>query len=161
MKILRNAVITSAALILGVGTVAHASGNGGHSDDNRTSYYGQPSSRGHDDNNRAGYYGQPSTTSAPSSSATRVNRPHKQVLAKEVSGTYLFAARTVRIKVGTKIIWSNRSDAEHNVTFNKNAKVDMDFEPNKSVSYTFKKPGTYAYHCEYHPYMKGTIVVHR
>jgi plastocyanin len=158
MRIFRNAAITSAALMLGFGAVAHASGSG-HSDDNRAGYYGQSSSRhsGTDDN-RAGYYGQPNTTSAPAA-ATKAKGVHKQVLAKEVKSTYLFGPKEVKIKVGTTITWSNRSDAEHNVTFDKNSKVNMDFKPNKSVSYTFTKAGTFTYHCEYHPYMKGTVIV--
>jgi plastocyanin len=142
MNIQRNAAILSAAIALGIGGVAHASG-GGHSDDNRT-----------------GYYGQSNTTLPSAVSSSRQKAAHKQVLAKEVNSTYLFAAKTVTVKVGTTITWSNRSDAEHNVTFDKNSKVNMDFEPNKSVSYTFTRTGTYRYHCEYHPFMKGTVFVH-
>ena len=157
MHIFRNAAVTSAALILGFGAVAHASGNG-HSDDNRAGYYGQSSSsHSGSDDNRAGYYGQSNTASAPA--ATKAKGVHKQVLAKEVKSTYLFGPKAVKIKVGTTITWSNRSDVEHNVTFDKNAKVNMDFKPNKSVSYTFTNAGTFTYHCEYHPYMKGTVIV--
>jgi plastocyanin len=29
----------------------------------------------------------------------------------------------------------------------------------ESYSFTFKKAGTYTYHCTPHPYMKGTVVV--
>lgn len=144
MNILRNAAIISAVLTFGIGGVTHAHGN----------------SNGHSDDNGAGYYGQSSSTSTPSAPA-HAKAGHKRVLAKELNGSYVFAARTVRVRVGTTITWSNTSDAEHNVTFDRNSNVDMDFEPNKSVSYTFTKPGTYTYHCEYHPFMKGTVIVHR
>jgi plastocyanin len=159
MNILRNAVITSVALVLGGGAVAHASGNS-HSDDTRAGYYGQTNTSRHSDDNRAGYYGQVATKSAPVVAVAPSKALHKQVLAKEVKSIYLFGPKTVKIKVGTTITWSNTSDAEHNVTFDKNSKVNMDFKPNKSVSYTFTKAGTFTYHCEYHPFMKGTIVVH-
>lgn len=154
MHILRNAAITSAALMMSLGAVAHASG---HSDDNRAGYYGQSSSHSGTDDNRAGYYGQ--TTAPAPAAAVRSKGVHKQVLAKEVNSTYLFGPKAVKIKVGTTIKWSNKSDAQHNVTFDKNSKVNMDFKPNKSVSYAFTKAGTFTYHCEYHPYMKGTVIV--
>lgn len=159
MNILRSAAITSAALALGMGGIAHAS-DGGHGNDNSVGYYGTSNSHSHTDDNRTGYYGQSNTTSAPAVSSSKQKVAHKQVLAKEVNSTYLFAARTVTVKVGTTVTWSNKSDAEHNVTFDKNSKVNMDFKPNKSVSYTFTKVGTYTYHCEYHPFMKGTVIVH-
>jgi plastocyanin len=158
MNILRIAALTSAALTLGIGGVAHASG--GQSDDNPAGYYGQPNSHSHTDDNGTGYYGSSNTTSTSAVSSSKLKAAHKQVLAKEVKSTYLFAARTVRVKVGTTVTWSNRSDAEHNVTFDKNSKVNMDFKPNKSVSYTFTRTGTFTYHCEYHPFMKGTVIVH-
>jgi plastocyanin len=159
MNILRNAIITSAALVLGVGAVAHASGNS-HGDDTRTGYYSQAKSGSHSDDNRAGYYGQVATKSPSVVTAAQAKALHKRVLAKEVKNVYLFGPKAVTIKVGTTIIWSNTSDAEHNVTFDKNSKVNMDFKPNKSVRYTFTKAGTYTYHCEYHPFMKGTVIVH-
>lgn len=157
MHIFRNAAITSAALLMSLGAVAHASGNG-QSDDNRAGYYGQSSSHRGSDDTPAGYYGQPNATPAPAP-AVKAKGVHKQVLAKEVKNVYLFGPKAVKVKVGTTITWSNKSDVEHNVTFDKNSKVDMDFKPNKSVSYTLTKAGTFTYHCEYHPYMKGTVIV--
>ncbi len=143
MKILRNAVISSTALVLGIGAIAHASGNG----------YGEESSGSNS------YYGQPNNSTAAAIAVAHAKAGHKQVVAKELNSRYLFSAKTVTVKVGTTVFWSNKSDAEHNVTFDKNSKVNMDFKPNKSVSYTFTKAGTYTYHCEYHPYMKGTVIV--
>jgi plastocyanin len=143
MHILRNAAITAAVLSLGVGTAAQASGSR-HGDDNRT-----------------GYYGQSSASPAPGAYAAGAKVTQRQVIATEAKNAYLFAPKPLKIKVGTRVTWLNKSDAEHNVTFDKNTKVNMDFKPNKSVSYTFTKAGTYKYHCEYHPYMTGTVTVTR
>ena len=157
MYILRNAAITSAALVLGVGAVAHASGSG-HGD-NRPGYYGQSGGTRQSDDNRPGYYGLSGATTTSAVSATLSKGAQRQVLAKEVTNVYLFTPKALKIKVGTTIVWMNKSDAEHNVTFDKNSKVNMDFKSNKSVRYTFNRAGTYTYHCEYHPFMKGTVIV--
>ena len=60
--------------------------------------------------------------------AARSKALHKQVLAKELKNVYLFGPKSVKIKVGTTITWSNTSDAEHNVTFDKNSKVKHGFQ---------------------------------
>jgi plastocyanin len=157
MNVLRNAMITSAALVLGIGAVAHARTT--VSSGKPTSYYGQPTSASPRGDNRTGYYGQPNTTSAPITAAAVARATQKQVVAKEVNHRYLFASKTLTIKVGTTLTWLNTSDAAHNVTFDKNKGVNMDFKPSKSVSYRFTRAGTYRYHCEYHPYMTGVVIV--
>jgi plastocyanin len=92
--------------------------------------------------------------------AARLAKAHKTVVTKEVNDKYGFNPKKVTVKVGTTVTWSNKTDAEHNVTFHTDGKkLNADFKPGKSVHYTFTKAGTYLYHCEYHPYMKATIVV--
>lgn len=88
-------------------------------------------------------------------------RAHKTVLTKEVNGQYAFMARKLTVKVGTKITWKNVSDAPHTVTGTGSWKANLQLNQGKSVSFTFKKPGTYHYYCAIHPYMKATIVVKR
>ena len=83
----------------------------------------------------------------------------KKVQAKESHDKYLFSPARITVKKGTKVVWTNTSDAEHNVTITKGMKVNKDFEEHKSVNVTFMKAGTYQYHCEYHPYMTGTVTV--
>ncbi len=80
--------------------------------------------------------------------------------------TFQFAPDTVRVKVGAKVTFANRDDIEHTVTagtpearnpaFNKtlNAK-------GVSVEVTFDRPGTYAYFCDRHQFMRGAITVTR
>lgn len=55
---------------------------------------------------------------------------------------------------------TNNDKVEHNLTV-ENAKVNKDVEGGKTVKVSATlKPGTYSFHCEYHPdQMKGTIVV--
>jgi plastocyanin len=60
------------------------------------------------------------------------------------------------------VTWSNLTDAPHTVTARGKWKFASKlFTRNHSVSFTFKKPGTYTYFCSIHPYMKGEIIVRR
>jgi plastocyanin len=54
----------------------------------------------------------------------------------------------------------NRGTVEHNLTV-EGLKINKDVKAGESASVTVDaKPGTYAFHCEYHPTkMKGTITI--
>jgi plastocyanin len=98
----------------------------------------------------------------PAHPATRSHgTAHKTVLTKEVSGQYAFAPKKLTIKVGTRVTWKNVSDAPHTVTGKGAWKVNKQLLQGKSVSFVFKKAGTYHYYCMLHPYMTATIVVKR
>jgi plastocyanin len=91
-------------------------------------------------------------------------RAAKTAIIKTIAakGLYAFQPKTKTVKVGTKVVWQNPSDAPHTVTFDKNKahiKYDMTLNQKKSISFTFTKPGTYTYYCTLHPYMHGKIVV--
>ena len=79
-----------------------------------------------------------------------------------VIDNYAFAPATMTVPVGTTITWTNNDSDIHSVAADdgdpvmfKSAGLDTD----DKYSFTFTKPGTYAYHCGLHPHMTGTIVV--
>lgn len=61
------------------------------------------------------------------------------------------------VSVGTKVTWTNEDSAPHTVTGD-GLKLG-DLMKGGAKSFTFTKAGTYAYVCEFHPFMKGTVVV--
>lgn len=75
---------------------------------------------------------------------------------------YKFAPMTVKAKVGDTITWTNMDAVRHNVVADK-VSADAPNGPllmeNETYKFKFTKAGTYAYHCNPHPYMKATIVV--
>lgn len=92
-----------------------------------------------------------------------------QVSIPQGSGTntslpgYSPATITVVIGVNNTVTWTNNdSSAPHTVTIS-SLGVDsgnMAAAPaGAQYTYTFTKPGTYAITCDYHPWMKGTVVV--
>ena len=73
---------------------------------------------------------------------------------------FTFTPQTSTVKAGTTVTWTNKDDTPHGIAsannaFKKSQALDTDY----SYSFTFATPGTYAYFCYVHPFMKGTIVV--
>lgn len=82
-----------------------------------------------------------------------------QVHTVAVSG-YAFAPGTLTVHVGDTVVWKNGDQASHTVTSDTGSELASDyFGKGMTVSHTFLTKGTFPYHCEPHPYMKGTIVV--
>ncbi|HUQ19576.1 MAG TPA: plastocyanin/azurin family copper-binding protein [Gemmatimonadaceae bacterium] len=119
----------------------------------------------------------PSTAKAPSAPAPTRTTPPRAAPARTTPAPRPAASapsnRTVRtgmrnvnymqtrveITAGTTVEWTNRDPLAHTVTA-----VDRSFnsgliQPGKTFRHTFTKPGTYAFFCMPHPFMKGTIVV--
>src|SRR5215203_3761021 len=70
---------------------------------------------------------------------------------------FAFSPGSVEIRVGDTVTWTNRDSVEHNAT-------DGSFDTGllrqgESASIRFDAPGTYAFLCEPHPSMTGTVVV--
>ena len=80
--------------------------------------------------------------------------------AKSASVTikdFAFSPKTLTVKAGTKITVSNKDGTTHTFTALKGAFDTGDIDGGSSATVTVKKPGTYAYHCNIHNSMKGTI----
>jgi plastocyanin len=73
---------------------------------------------------------------------------------------FKFAPATMQVKGGTRIKVTNDDSAPHTVTADDGHSFDSG-TLNQGQSTTIKAPapGTYAYHCTVHPFMKGKLVV--
>ena len=98
----------------------------------------------------------PTATSAPPANATTIN-------ITGAAGNYVFQPASVTIKAGSTVVWSNVSGVPHTSTSDSGDAISWDSSTintgGGSFSFTFTKPGTYPYHCSFHPFMHGTIVV--
>ena len=75
---------------------------------------------------------------------------------------FTFSPSNITIRAGTTVTWLNQDEAVHQIDSDSKAQVAFvsDSLPHgASFPFTFTQPGTYTYHCTYHPTMKGTIVV--
>ena len=75
---------------------------------------------------------------------------------------FLYSPVAIKVKVGDTVTWTNNDSTSHTIT----ADTASDNAPNSSTitkggtySFTFKTAGTYAYHCNFHGQMKGTVEV--
>ena len=71
---------------------------------------------------------------------------------------FKFTPRTLHVKAGTKVDFTNESPVTHTAT-RAGAFDTGHIRPGKSVLVKFAQKGTFAYHCMIHPFMHGTIVV--
>ena len=72
---------------------------------------------------------------------------------------FAFSPRTVEIRVGDTVRWTNRDSVAHTATA-RNGSFDTGLlADGESASIRFRVPGTYRYICTPHPEMTGTVVV--
>jgi plastocyanin len=65
----------------------------------------------------------------------------------------------VTVQAGGKVTWLNQDSAPHTATADDGSFDTGTLEEGKLKSETFKQAGTYAYICEIHPDMHGTVEV--
>jgi manganese oxidase len=72
---------------------------------------------------------------------------------------FAFNPPNATVAPGTTVTWVNNDQTAHTATANDGAFDSGTLQPGQSYSFKFDKPGTYAYHCEIHPYMTATVTV--
>jgi plastocyanin len=70
-----------------------------------------------------------------------------------------FGPATMTVAVGDTVTWTNADSAPHTVSAENGAFDSGNLDEGQAFSFTFTAPGTYAYRCDYHSEMTGTIVV--
>ncbi|HEX3974699.1 MAG TPA: cupredoxin family copper-binding protein [Solirubrobacteraceae bacterium] len=70
-----------------------------------------------------------------------------------------FSPAATTIHVGDTITWSNSGPSSHTATASNGSFNTGVLKKGQSASHTFTQPGTFAYVCQIHPFMHGTITV--
>ena len=68
-----------------------------------------------------------------------------------------FTPRTVTVRSGDTVIWTNNDHTEHNV--GGSGLVSGVIPPGGTFAHTFDAAGTYQYLCTFHPDTEGQVVV--
>ncbi len=95
------------------------------------------------------------TTTTASTTGTPMPVDNVEVLIENDA----FTPPAVTIPPGTVITWKNNDPVTHTVVSDTGAFESQNLAKGDSYQFTFTTPGTYAYHCSVHPFMKGTITV--
>ena len=72
---------------------------------------------------------------------------------------FAFVPSTVRIKAGDTVEWINDDDDAHTVDSATKLFDSGGLDTHEQWTHVFKDAGSFAYFCEIHPYMKGTVIV--
>ncbi len=99
----------------------------------------------------------PTATSVPSPTAASGNSMEVDVTN---NGSFAFSPATLTVSVGTTVTWRNTTSAPHTVTSDDGKTFNGMLSTGGTFTFMFTKAGTYAYHCNIHPYMKAMIIVH-
>jgi plastocyanin len=95
---------------------------------------------------------------AGSPSATATDQPSAANAEVKIDN-FSFGPETLTVAVGTTVTWTNRDDIPHTVVSTDGVFKSKVRDTDEKFSYTFVKPGTYAYYCSVHPKMTGKVVV--
>ena len=74
---------------------------------------------------------------------------------------FSFTPPNLTVAAGTTVTWTNRDDIPHTVVSTDDPKAFKSkvLDTDEKFSFTFSKPGTYAYFCSIHPKMTAKVVV--
>lgn len=74
---------------------------------------------------------------------------------------FRFAPATITVRMGQTVVWRNNGSASHTTTSDAGLWDSETLNPGQTFPRTFATAGTFTYHCEIHPSMRGSIVVTR
>ena len=72
---------------------------------------------------------------------------------------YKYQPADITVEAGSKVVWTNDSDAPHTVTADDDSFDHDGIDPDESAEQVFDTAGDFAYHCDIHDYMTGTVHV--
>lgn len=104
------------------------------------------------------------TTTATATGAASTSSPGQSVEVKIVEpstnfNTWGYQPKSITVKVGTTVVWVNTGGATHTVTADNKAFDSGSIAPDHRFTLKTKTAGTFNYHCAFHPWMKGTLIV--
>lgn len=97
---------------------------------------------------------------AASESATAATATASRAVTEKIVN-FAYRPTPLTVSAGTRVVFSNQTaGTTHTATQNgghgfKTGRIN----PGQTASVTFKRPGTYFFHCSIHPFMHGRIVV--
>jgi plastocyanin len=72
---------------------------------------------------------------------------------------FKFMPAKISVPTGTKLVFANVDKAAHTATASDRSFDTGSIRRGKRATVTLGKAGTFAYICDFHPFMKGTVVV--
>ena len=86
------------------------------------------------------------------------SKPAAETITVRISGMR-FEPANLTVKPGTRINWVQGDRMPHTVTGKGNGLRSNTLQSGQTFSYTFNEAGRYDYACDFHPSMRGAVVV--
>jgi plastocyanin len=97
---------------------------------------------------------------AASNGSSNASSPTAAAADKVEIKDFAFSPATITVKKGATVTWTNQDGVGHTVTSDDGNELSSEtFSKGQTFTHTFNTVGTFQYHCQPHPYMKGTVVV--
>jgi plastocyanin len=93
----------------------------------------------------------------PDASLVRVEQPSDP--GRVEIADFAFSPGSVEVAAGTTIAWRNADPTAHTVSASDGAFDSGTLDPGVGFETTFSEPGTFAYFCQIHPTMRGSVRV--
>ena len=104
-----------------------------------------------------------SSKAAPSTATVTPSTPAVSAKGKMVTvdiSMFAFHPSKVTVAPGTTVAFTNKDTTEHTATADNGTTFDTGaIQHDQTKMVTITKAGTYGYHCAFHPFMTGTIIV--
>ena len=102
-----------------------------------------------------------SQSSLSSQTGSSVSNAQKAEVSIDIKW-FSFNPKTITVKKGTKITWTNHDSAPHNVISDTGESLKSPtLNTGDSYTFTFQNEGTYFYHCGFHRMMKAQVIVEK
>lgn len=72
---------------------------------------------------------------------------------------FAFTPQVLVVTPGTTVTWTNVDEDPHTVTAVDKSFHSVALDTGEKFTFTFTKPGDYAYFCSLHPHMTGKVIV--
>lgn len=89
---------------------------------------------------------------------SRTEGEHATVAEVKIDN-FSFNPKSLTIKPGTTVTWTNHDDVPHNVVSTNKRFASPILDTDQTFTFRFKEPGSYGYFCQLHPMMTARIVV--
>ncbi len=97
---------------------------------------------------------------APLSMSSLAATPGGEASAPSVHiDNFTFSPKEITIPLGGTVTWVNDDDIPQALATTDKAFRSKAMDTEEKFSFTFNKPGTYAYFCSLHPHMQGKVIV--
>jgi plastocyanin len=101
----------------------------------------------------------PTSTTRPNTSPAHTSTGPPAKTATVSISDYAYDPADITVASGAKVTFTNHDQTAHTATTQHGGFDTGTINPGHRATVTLTTPGTYAYYCQFHPFMHGTLTV--